>query len=131
MFNPRKLLTATAGLATVSYLGTTSCGGDIAEPKGSGGAQMTGDGDGDATGTGGYYTSGNLVPPEHYGTGGLENGEVGTGGYYSSGNLMPPEYYSGGQGNEGVGGSDVGAGGEDSGAGGDFTAGNLLPPQPR
>ncbi|HXS18860.1 MAG TPA: hypothetical protein VN764_16790 [Polyangiaceae bacterium] len=64
--NARKLLTATAGLATVSYLGTTSCSlsassGNLmamTPEDGSGGEQATG-----GDGSGGAYSGGNLMAP--------------------------------------------------------------------
>ena len=79
--NARKLLTATAGLATVSYLGTTSCtsstsSGNLMAPDGTGGEQSTGSG-GDGSG-GYYYTSGNLVAPEGGACGDLD--QAGNGG---------------------------------------------------
>ena len=87
--NPRKLLTATAGLAAVSYMGTTACG---------------------------QSTSGNLMAPDFDGSGGegatsATTGEDGSGGYnYSSGNLVAPYYpecevAQGGAGGEGGDGS--------------------------
>jgi len=91
--NPRKLLKATAGLAAVSYLGITSCGGEVSSgnlmaPAGTGGEQTTGaDSGGNGDGTGGYYSSGNLVAPYYDSSGGN-----GAGGYYSSGNLVAPYY---------------------------------------
>jgi len=71
--SPRKLLTATLGLAVVSHLGTSACGGNVQ------------DGSGGATGTG-AFTSGNLVgPPE---TGGVTSTDSGAGGLIGSGGVV-------------------------------------------
>ena len=86
--SPRKLLTATLGLAVVSHLGTTACGGQT-QDSGTGGGSY----DGYGTGS---YTSGNLVGPP--GSGGYgAGGSVGTGGVtvigtgaFTSGNLVAP-----------------------------------------
>jgi len=92
-YAPRKLLTATLGLAVVSHLGTTACGGST-EDAGTGGTTQ----DGYGTGS---YTSGNLVgPPGNGGTvsssgGGPLDGSAGTGAW-TSGNLVGPPGGSGG-----------------------------------
>lgn len=70
--NPRKVLIASAGIATINYISTTACGGRgesvanlVAPPQGgTGGAQMMGGG------TGGSPYVANLVAPPQGGTGG-------------------------------------------------------------
>src|SRR5690606_6004605 len=106
----RKVLTATCGLAAVSYLGTTGCSGQVEDgnqPDGSAAASSDG-----TSGTG-AFSSGNLMPYPTGGgggtlaTGGTTNGgETSTGGSFpgtgsfSSGNLMPYPYPTGGTGGE-------------------------------
>jgi|GEM_PF-6644212 len=97
-YQARKLLTATLGLAVVSHLGTTACGGQTAD-SGTGGSGPSDIGTGS-------YTSGNLVGPpggggDSYGTGG-GGGTIGSGGVilgsgaFTSGNLVGPPGGAGG-----------------------------------
>ncbi len=88
--NTRKLLTATAGLATVSYMGTTGCD---ARPADFELAQSSGETTGESSSS---STSGESTTTAAPTTGssptttGSATGAPGSGGYYGSGNLMAP-----------------------------------------
>jgi hypothetical protein len=102
-YSSRRVLVATAGLAAVSYVGTTACGqtsaGNLMGPI---------DGSGAMVSTGGIDGSGATV------SAGGTGGPSGTGAF-SSGNLMP--YPTGGVG--GACSDDAGGAAGEGGAGGD------------